>query len=111
MNDRIADRWSRFSWFGTRYVKTTDNKLSTEKANINGDMELALDHMEAIVLAVAEPPHNRQGSRFGKDVHQFIQYRDENALDLSEKHMITELHRKLVSEGNYSDTPTPINSS
>ena len=30
-------------------------------------MEIALDHMEAIVLAVSEPPHNRQGGRFGTD--------------------------------------------
>lgn len=92
-DDRIADRWTRFSWFGTRFVKQ-DGKLSAEKAGIQGGVEIALDHMEAIVLAVSEPPHNRQGGRFGSDVEQYIQFRDNDLLGLTDKEMLVELYQK-----------------
>ena len=61
-------------------------------------MEIALDHMEAIVLAVSEPPHNRQGGRFGTDVKQYLQFRDEDVLGLNEREMITALYHDLSSK-------------
>lgn len=97
LNDRIADRWSRFSWFGTRFVKN-DGKLSVEKENFQGGKEAALDHMEAIDLTVSEPPHNRQGGRFGSNVEQYLQYRDEDVLGLNEREMIAALYNELQSK-------------
>lgn len=97
LNDSIADRWQRFSWFGTRFVRK-DGILSAERDNQQSEMPIALDHMEAIVLAVAEPTHNKQGGRFGKNVEQYIQFRDEDVLGLSEKRMISEMYKKMVSE-------------
>ena len=94
-NDRNADRWSRFSWFGTQKVKM-DGELSKEGATQQGDMKIALDHMEAIVLAVAEPPNNRQGGQFGSKVHQFNQYRDEDVLGPEQEGMIKEIYKHIL---------------
>lgn len=91
-NDRVADRWTRFSWFGTRFVKA-NNRLSADKETHQGGLEIALDHMEAIVLAVSEPPHNRQGGRFGESVVQYLQFRDEDVLGLNDKAMLAALYR------------------
>ena len=33
-----------------------------------------LNHIEAILISAAEPPHNRQGGRFGEAVEQSLQY-------------------------------------
>lgn len=98
-HDRVSDRWTRFSWFGTRYVKA-NNQLSAEKENHQGGLEIALDHMEAIVLAVSEPPHNRQGGRFGTNVVQYLQYRDEDVLGLNDREMLAAIYRNQVSSGD-----------
>jgi hypothetical protein len=94
-NDRIADRWTRFSWFGTRYVKK-DGKLSADKDGFQGSATDVLDHIEAVVLAVSEPPHNRQGGRFGAKVEMYRQYRDEDSLGIDEKGMIAEVYKQIV---------------
>ena len=95
--DRIADRWTKFSWFGTRFVKQ-NNELSEEKSGFQGGATDVLDHIEAVVLAVAEPPHNRQGGRFGDKVQQFRQYRDEDSLGVDQVTMISELYREVVRD-------------
>lgn len=90
-HDHIADRWSRFSWFGTKFVKK-DCNLSSEKENFSAKKEEVLDQMEAVVIAVSEPPHNRQGGRFGSAVDQYLQVRDEDRLGLTTKQMIEHLY-------------------
>lgn len=98
-NDRVADRWTKFSWFGTKFVKK-DNNLSSDKASFQGNTSDALDHLEAVVLAVSEPPHNRQGGRFGSKVQQYRQYRDEDRLGVDEKTMVAELYKKIIINGD-----------
>lgn len=68
--DDLAHRWSRFSWFGVRPV-TDKFELGSDEAfevGTNG----VLDHLEAILIASAEPPLNRQGGRFGES-ERFLQ--------------------------------------
>lgn len=101
-SDRIAERWTRFSWFGTQFVKK-DGSLSVEKNSHQGAQAEALDHMEAIVLAVSEPPHNRQGGRFGSKVEQYIQFRDENVLGLTEREMLAALYKREFEGDNGLD--------
>lgn len=95
-NDQMAERWSRFSWFGLRSVNKDCSlrKVSQAKHPTLGDV---LNHMEAVLLAVSEPPHNRQGGRFGDKVEQFLQWRDEEALGPEPESMLKELHKTLVS--------------
>lgn len=69
--DHLAERWARFSWFGTRYV-TEDWELAAD-SKFKTDLPAVLDHIEAILLATAEPPLNLQRGRFGSDVEQYLQ--------------------------------------
>lgn len=69
--DHLAERWSRFSWFGTRSVDgygslKDDEEFAPKLPNV-------LDHIEAILLAVSEPPLNLQRGRFGSKVEQYLQ--------------------------------------
>ena len=66
-----------FSWFGTIAVDTSQEEPALEEKEKSNDVETTrlevLDHMEAILIHAAEPPLNRQGGRFGKDVEQYLQ--------------------------------------
>jgi hypothetical protein len=95
--DALADRWTRFSWYGIRWVLST-NELSAEAHgahSTNGDV---LNHIEGILITAAEPPHNRQGGRFGEDVRQFLQRRDEEMLGKTTDEMIADLWKLKNSD-------------
>jgi hypothetical protein len=82
--DQLSERWSRFSWFGVRSVNA-NGELRSEAMAKHSDLGDVLNHIEAILIASAEPPHNRQGGRFGEDVEQYLQHRDERlGPDISE---------------------------
>lgn len=86
----LAGRWNMFSWFGTRAVNQ-DGSLKAEKLGAVSSHQLVLNHLEAILIHVAEPALNRQGGKWGDHVEQYVQYRDEKRLGPSVKEMIEEL--------------------
>jgi hypothetical protein len=57
-----------------------------------------LNHIEAILIAAAEPVHNRQGGRFGESVVQFLQYRDTENVGPDATQMIRELWKTHVAD-------------
>jgi hypothetical protein len=69
--DHLAQRWSRFSWFGICPVKAAaiDESYNPQNPSIKD----VLNHIEGILLAAAEPPLNLQRGRFGRSVEQFLQ--------------------------------------
>lgn len=69
--DHLAERWSRFSWFGICPVLNA--KLDASQKTHSLTAGEALDHIEAILIAAAEPPLNLQLGRFGKKVQQYLQ--------------------------------------
>jgi hypothetical protein len=69
--DHLAERWARFSWFGTREV--TEKWVLAEDTDFDTALPAVLDHIEGILLATAEPPLNLQRGRFGPDVEQYLQ--------------------------------------
>jgi hypothetical protein len=71
----LAGRWNMFSWFGTRSVLDSGN-LKAEKAGAGTTHQIALNHLEAILIHVAEPSLNRQGGKWGAKVEQYLQVRD-----------------------------------
>lgn len=90
--DFLANRWNKFSWFGTRYV-LQNHSLSNDR-NIAATKHIdVLNHMEAILISVSEPPLNRQSGRWGERVHQFLQYRDDE-LGPSQQEMLESLWRQ-----------------
>lgn len=70
--DHLSQRWSRFSWFGIMPV--VHGALDLEFEIDVPEVGSVLDHIEAILLAAAEPPLNLQRGRFGTDVQQYIQH-------------------------------------
>jgi hypothetical protein len=88
--DTLADRWNKFSWFGVRAVNA-NGALRAEATAAHPSLGDVLNHIEAILIAAAEPPHNRQGGRFGEDVEQYLQYRDTDQLGPELVEMIREL--------------------
>ena len=71
----LARRWDRFSGFGFRWVKK-NGELSTPTVAQHSDTAEALNIIEAILIHSAEPPLNKQGGRFGKEVERYLQKRD-----------------------------------
>lgn len=71
-----------------------NGKLAVGAAQLFIKSDDILNHIEAILISAAEPPHNRQGGRFGDDVEQYLQYRDDNALGPDTDSMVKELWKK-----------------
>jgi hypothetical protein len=78
--DHLADRWNRFSWFGTQWVTKT-NLLSKDVAMVSGSVEATLNILEAVSIALSEPRLNLQRGKWG-DATQYFQWwnRDEKEL-------------------------------
>ncbi len=74
LEDYLAERWDRFSWFGTQWV-TKKHELSTDTAQIHENVAAALNILEAVATAIAEPRLNLQRGRWG-DAKQYLQVRD-----------------------------------
>ncbi len=88
--DALAERWERFSWFGVREVLMS-GRLKAEKMRVAPSIGDVLNHVEAVLIAAAEPTHNRQGGRFGDNVEQYLQFRDQENLGLEPDEMLREL--------------------
>jgi len=97
MTDALADRWTKFSWYGTRWI-TKANELAAEVQGAHSTHSEVLNHIEGILITAAEPPHNRQGGRFGEEVRQFLQYRDVEKLGKTTDEMIAEMWKSKISD-------------
>ena len=87
--DHLAQLWTSFSWFGVRRVLGTGS-LSVVVANAHSPIADVLNHIEAILRTVANPPHNKRGGNFG-DADQYIQYRDATVLEPTVEEMIKDI--------------------
>lgn len=72
LSDHLAERWNRFSWFGTRWVKK-ENRLSADAKAPPLETDRALNILEAVAIAIAEPRLNLQRGSWGNDAVQFFQ--------------------------------------
>jgi hypothetical protein len=95
--DFVSDRWTKFSWFVIRRV-LGNGDLQVEKATAHPDIGDVLNHIEAILIAAAEPVHNRQGGRFGESCEQYLQYRDVDNLGPETTEMIRDLWQRNVAD-------------
>jgi hypothetical protein len=91
--DDLAGRWNRFSWFGTRKI-LRGGKLSSEREQAHAKTSAVLNHIEGILIHAVEPPLNRQGGKFGRDVHRYLQVRDKR-LGLTDSELLKMIHEKL----------------
>jgi hypothetical protein len=70
--DHLSERWNRFSWFGTQWVTKT-GELSKDTQAVQDSTEIALNILEAVSIAIAEPRLNLQRGRWGK-AQQYFQW-------------------------------------
>lgn len=91
--DSLAGRWNKFSWFGIRWVKKNGD-LASEADGKHSTQADVLNHIEAILIHAAEPKQNRQGGRFGDEVVQYLQRRDE-FLGPSQADMLQDIWKSL----------------
>ena len=73
--DSLAGRWDSFSWFGVCHVLKS-GRLKDPAATRHAKFNEVLDILEGVAIAIGEPPLNRQGGRFGKSVHRYLQVHD-----------------------------------
>jgi len=73
--DHLADRWNRFSWFGTQWVTKT-HKLSNDTSAVHIDIPKMLNLLEAVGTAISEPRLKLQRGRWG-EAKKYFQVRDE----------------------------------
>jgi len=72
-SDHLADRWDRFSWFGTRRVLVTGELAKGANAPTVQHKQ-GLDIIEAVTIAIAEPRLNLQrGNWSGAGSQQYFQ--------------------------------------
>lgn len=95
--NRLAERWERFSWFGIRKVNS-NGMLAEGGVSKNIMVKDALNHMEAILIEVTEPSHNRQGGRFGDCADQYLQYDDPNNVYPGLESMVRDLWDSLPED-------------
>lgn len=88
--DQLSGRWNQFSWFGLRRVLQT-GLLAVETEGAQSTRGDVLNYIEAILIHSAEPPHNRQGGRYGENVEQYVQFRDSDALGPTQSEMLRAL--------------------
>lgn len=92
-DDFVAARWTIFSWFGIRRVLQS-GRLQAIRNSAHPAIGDVLNHIEGILIAAAEPVHNRQGGRFGDSVEQYLQYRDDENLGPESNEMIKAIWEK-----------------
>jgi hypothetical protein len=96
----LTDRWAGQNFRNSHAVFVVRNPMgqngrlavgAAQPFIKSGDI---LNHIEAILISAAEPPHNRQGGRFGDDVEQYLQFRDDDALGPNTESMVKELWKQ-----------------
>ncbi len=81
--DHLTERWNRFSWFGTQWV-TTSGELSADTLRTkNESMSVALNILEAVSIAIAEPRLNLQRGKWG-EATQYFQWWQRNESEYEE---------------------------
>jgi hypothetical protein len=71
--NNLSERWKYFSWFGLCAVNKSTNKVKSASDMKSITITLAINHLEAIAISIAEPRLNLQGGKFGKKCQQYLQ--------------------------------------
>lgn len=94
-NRDLPGRWNKFSWFGLRAV-TKKNKLEKfrglRRHARQADWASIMNVIEAVLIAVSEPPLNKQGGKF-KGIELYVQDSHPNAM--SDRQLIEEIKERL----------------
>ena len=78
-SDQLADRWTKFSWFGIR--KVTADGLGTIKQGATPRTADILDTLEAVMISISEPKLNRRSGSWGPAREYFQWWSNEQLED------------------------------
>lgn len=75
----LAERWTRFSWFGLLAVAPEPDHegkygLVPAQDDLSISVVTAMDHIEAVLIRAAEPLRNSSTGSFGPNVTAYRQY-------------------------------------
>lgn len=70
MSNHLAERWDRFSWFGTQWV-TKKHELSTDTKDVHKSIAVALNTIEAVAIAISEPKLNLKRGTWSEATQYF----------------------------------------
>lgn len=82
-SDHLSERWNRFSWFGIHRVLAT-GELSADAAGVGASVKVALNILEAVAIAIAEPRLNLQRGKWG-NATPYFQWWEREVDQLEEK--------------------------
>ncbi len=109
LTDHLFGRWTQFSWFGIKDVKTVINEkgkfpLEKKDSRVEGTTKNFINQVEAIVIAVSEPPNNRQGGSF-IGAQQYLQHHNKvkSKIPANEMLEIIDTNLKMINK-NYDFT-------
>lgn len=91
--DDLAGRWDTFSWFGLRRVLREGGLSSPAQLKL-ASVNSFLDHAEALLIAVAEPPQNGASGRW-RDVPRYLQVRDPRLDEATDSRIVAALAKRL----------------
>ena len=77
-SDHLSERWNRFSWFGTQWVKKGTKELSKDTASLGDGVEATLNILEAVAIALSEPRLNLQRGKWGNGTKYFQYYKNDD---------------------------------
>lgn len=83
---RLRDRWEYFSWFGFRDVDRNGELMLRQRPDAWVSLRYsdALNEIEGILIQTLEPRLNKQGARWQKTAHEYVQSWPEKALTIQE---------------------------
>lgn len=98
-SDHLSGRWDTFSWFGLRKVINNGAALAapTKKA-AHLTIAQALNEIEAVLIAAAEPRLNKNSGNVKKHTTQYVQIRDDERLGPTEPEMLRRILEQLDSK-------------
>ncbi len=92
-DDDLAERWDRFSFFGTRRVLDS-NKLGMVKAAATAKTSVVINQLETFLIHVSAPALNNNRGKWS-GATRYYQVRDER-LGPTHANMVAELHKDML---------------
>lgn len=80
-DDHLSERWDRFSWFGLRDVKSSEELTNLRNGTLRVSRGQILDMFEGVVIAFSEPKLNLQRGNLKGHATQYSQWYSQEELD------------------------------
>lgn len=101
-NDDLAERWDRFSFFGTRRVLDS-NKIGKIKVSATAKTNVAINQLETFLIHVSAPALNNNRGKWS-GATRYYQVRDKR-LGPTHEEMVADLHKEMLKRSKKKKKP------